>query len=77
MSRQFLQRLASYGNKSAIVDWKSSYSYSRLVQSSTSFAENQIKPRLAASSAPTGESQKVAFLTEKDATYALSQLSTW
>ena len=72
-SQYFLKRLSSFGNKSAIVDWKGNYSYSKLLKSSVCFAENKIKPILpTASSAESAESTKVAYLTEKDATYVLS-----
>ena len=87
MSRHFLSKLAGFasgpgrlGSKSAIVDHKGGYTYSRLLRASHSFAETSIKPNLGSAN-PAGpesaESTKVAYLVEKDATYVVAQLASW
>ena len=64
--------MAGFNHKTAIIDWKMSYSYANLIASSSSFTENRVLPNLTKPSTPSPTAPKVAFLTEKDATYCLS-----
>ena len=80
MSRTYFSKLVDFAqkatSKNAIVDHRGGYTYSRLLQASNSFANQQIRPNL--QSVPeSSESSKVAYLVEKDATYVVAQLASW
>ena len=64
MASKYLNRLASFGNKKALVDSKGSYTFDHLITSSKYFATTQMIDRLQ-NRPPTSDktNQKVAYLT--------------
>jgi malonyl-CoA/methylmalonyl-CoA synthetase len=72
MSR-FFKKLLQFGracNKPAIIDGQGAFSYNQLLQSAQTFSEEKLRPHLG--SEESGESMKVAYLTDRDATYVTS-----
>ena len=73
----FLKKLQSFRFRRAITDHKGSYSYDHLLRSSTGFSDHRVKPLLANATSDDSGTPRIAYLTERDSTYVLSQISTW